>query len=776
MFSERIANFCLRNRVTIMVAIAAITAVLGIFAARIDVQTYFDDLLPTNHPYIKVNQEYKTSFGGANLVTLMVEAKEGDIFQPEILKVVHELTRGLQYVDAVNQFQIVSIASKKIKAYNASTEGIESSPIMWPDLPQSTEEIEQLRENVMRSPLAYGRYVAKDLQATLITVDFLDNLIDYEVAYPQILELVEKVQHPSVDIRIVGQPALSGIVFGYLGETLMICVYIVLAVAFILLLASGTPRGVFLPILAAVVSGIWALGISHLLGINMDPLGIVIAFLIAARAISHAVQINLAFDTEKRHGAPNSYEAARLSLAHLFRPGTLGLITDAGGILVVTLAPIPLLQKVALMGTIWVGSMIICNMIMNPLILSWLPGKSEHKHFDFGLNAAMTALLSGAGKVATNKTLSGSLLVVCLVILLACFNTATNLTIGDAKPGSPLLWPEHSYNTDDAAIGQRFPGNERMYVVVKGDENDAMKNPEVLKSISAFQQHVESMPQVGTTTSLIDIIRPVNMLLNEGNPRFLKTGDDNLANAEMLYMALASSDPGDVDRYTDLQFKDGAIQMTIRDRKGDTIRDVIETVDQFVEHNPIEGAEFVLAGSFIGVLAAVNEEIFSGQAQSIALALLVLFTCCAIAYRSFQAGLFFLPLVLLSNTITFAFMTVQGIGLNISTLPVAALGIGLGVDFAFYIVDNIKERLADGSKLEYAIQHTLLSTGRGIVITALTMFASVVFWYFFSSLRFQAEMGLLIALWMTVSALSSLFVIPAMIYIFKPSFVLGEYK
>ena len=170
------------------------------------------------------------------------------------------------------------------------------------------------------------------------------------------------------------------------------------------------------------------------------------------------------------------------------------------------------------------------------------------------------------------------------------------------------------------------------------------------------------------------------------------------------------------------------------------------------------------------MLAAVNEEIFRGQIESISLALLVLFSLAAFAYRSTVAGLFFIPLVLMSNAVTFAFMYWQDIGMNINTLPVAALGIGLGVDYAFYIVDGIRERYLENKNLDAALRGSLLTAGRGVLVTGATMILSVLLWYT-SSLRFQAEMGLLIALWLSVSAISSLLLIPAMVYVFKPDFV-----
>ncbi|MGH8806795.1 MAG: efflux RND transporter permease subunit, partial [Noviherbaspirillum sp.] len=174
-------------------------------------------------------------------------------------------------------------------------------------------------------------------------------------------------------------------------------------------------------------------------------------------------------------------------------------------------------------------------------------------------------------------------------------------------------------------------------------------------------------------------------------------------------------------------------------------------------------------------LGAVNEVLLSGQIESIALALLVLIVCCAVAYRSSVAGMFFVAPVVLSNTLTFSFMVVKGIGMNINTLPVAALGIGLGVDYAFYIVDGIKEELhRDGSgDLVKAITRSLNSAGRGVLITSSTLIVSVVLWSF-SSLRFQAEMGLLMAIWLFISSVCALFLMPAMVYIFRPEFIVGK--
>lgn len=769
-----IADFCIRWRRSVLAGIALVTLFFAWFAVQIDVKTIFTDLQPSNHPYIQTNEEFKNTFGGANVVSIMVETKQDDIFNLETLGTIKQITDDLQYVDAVNQFQIVSLATKKLKNVRSSSVGIETLPIMWPELPQGPEEIEKLKKDVISNPMVYGNYVSFDLKSALITVDFIDRLIDYGKVYPQVMEVINKASHPNVEIKVVGQPVLAGKVLEYLPETIRIVFLIIAVIALILLVSKGTLRGMLLPLVSGLVSGIWIFGIMKLLDFNLDPLAIVITFIISARAISHAVQLNAAFNAERSDGGLDARDAARIALSKLLRPGLLGLATDMGAMVVVAITPIPVLKKAAIIGAMWIGAMVICTIVMIPVMLSWCTAPHEKRVIGWSVNRPMKSLLKWCGDVTTRRSTATYILLAGLLILLVSGFYAKDITIGDSNPGSPILWPESTYNQDDAAINSRFPGSDRMFVVVSGHAENAMKEPEVLENVTRFQQYVEALPEIGGTASLADVIRPVNMTLREGNPRYFKLGDDALVNAEMLFFALTGSDPGDIDRFTDNKYQNGSVMMMFRDHKGDTIRKAIKAINDYAAENPMENASYRLAGGLIGVLAAVNEVIFSGQIQSIALALLLLFIFCAFAYRSTQAGLFFLPMVLLSNTITFSFMSWSNIGLNINTLPVAALGIGLGVDYAFYVSDRFKEGYENTGDFARSINFALLTAGRGVLITAATMIASVVFWYFFSSLRFQAEMGLLIAVWMTVSAISALLVIPAMIYLFRPRFLVGK--
>lgn len=772
---ERIAAFCIRQRHWMVAVIAAMTTLLAWFALHIEVRTVFEDMLPSRHEYVRTHEKFKDTFGGSNMVTIMFEVDQGDIFRPEVLDKVRRITLGLREVAAVNQYQITSLASKKLKEVRASTAGIESRPLMWPEVPANAEQLSELKQAVLRNPLVYGPYVSKDLQATLVTVDFNDRQIDYAKIFTQVKALLAQVQGDGVQVRVVGDPILYGWVNHYLPETLHLVLYalaVTLAMLFVLL---RTWRGVVLPLLAGLVSAIWALGICHLLGISFEPLVIVVAMLITSRAVSHSVQIVNRFDDELPllpPGAEISRDAARIALADLFRPGMLGVIADAACMAVVALSPIPMLQKLTVLSVVWVCTLTISAVILTPVLLSYIRRPHGVAH-PLDCQPVLRKLLDLCVRVTLSRgryfVLGGAALVV-----LAAGLYSLNLKIGDANPGSPILWPQADYNRDAAAINARFEGVDRMFVVIGQDGHQGyVKSNEALQSMSQFQRFIEAQPEIGGSQSIADVLPQVNASLREGNPRYLELGASADLNGSLMAMLDSVSEPGDMDRFTDAHYANGAVTLMFRDRQGETIRTAVARIKDFISAHPLHEGHWQLAGGVIGVMAAVNEIILSSQIEAIALALLVLAVICIVVYRSSVAGMVFMVPVIISNMLTFAFMTWKGIGMNINTVPVAALGIGLGVDYAFYIADRVKEEIAIGSTPEQAIRKALHSAGMGVVVTASVLILSTLLWWV-SSLRFQAEMGLLMAIWLGVSATSALFVMPSLLYVFRPRFVFGE--
>lgn len=769
-----VSSFSIRHRVGVCVAIGLVTLFFGACLARLDVRTRFGDMVPNDHPYVKVHQKYQENFAASNRVTILVRSLDGDIFKPPVLQEIQRITYELQKVHGVNPLQITSLASKKLKRVDASSEGIETRPMMWPDLPRTQTEIDALRQAVLNNPMVYGLYVDAELKSALIQVDFYDHLVDYARIFPQIQAILDaSPARGQVGLHLVGEPILYGWVAHYLGETVAISLLSLGSMLALLFVISRTWRGTLLPLLAGLVSATWALGVGSLLGYNFDPLVIVVAFIITARAFSHSVQLITRFDDLAVGESIEPRLAAEQSMRELFRPGMLGLYADAGAILCVILTPIPLMHKVAIIGAIWVMTISVSAVILTPVLLSWVKRPDRYIH-PLRLDAVLGVFTKSATWVATSRA-RYAVAPLTLVLLAGFLFEATRITVGDASDGSPILWRDSSFNRDSALINGLYPGSEQMFVAVEGKAPDALKQPDVLDWMQRFSRYMERQPGIGGSVSLADIVVEIRRNLHEGNPRYRELGADAGENGELVSFYMQGADPDDLDQFSDVPFRNGAVTLFFRDHKGETLRHAIHNGKQFIADNPMPQAEAKLAGGVLGITAAVNEILLRDQIEAIALAFLVVVLCCLVVYRSSVSGIFFIVPVLISNVVTFAYMAWHGIGMSISTLPVVALGIGLGVDYAFYIVDAIKEHLEkhpDASPMD-AVRQSLGSAGRGVILTALTLAAGVLLWSG-SSLRFQAEMGILIGLWLMVSAFTSLFVMPSLALVFKPDFIFGS--
>lgn len=773
-FVASLSLWAIRHRLMVSVVIGLITLGFAISLMSLDVSTRFSDMVPHNHPYVKVHQKYQDSFAASNRVTILVKAKEGDIFREDVLGEVRRITYDLQQVTGVNPSQIVSLASKKLKRVNASSEGIETLPLMWPDTPKNAEEMQQLRQAVLNNPLVYGLYVDRDLGSALIQVDFYDHLVDYTKIFPQIQAMLDASPVKDVvSLHLVGEPILYGWVAHHLSETVGIALLSLAAMLILLFVFSRTWRGTMLPLIAGVVSATWSLGFGNLLGYNFDPLVIVVAFIITARAFSHSVQLITRFDDLAVGESIQPERAAEQTMRELFRPSMLGLYADAGAILCVILTPIPLMHKVAIVGAVWIMTIAVSAVLLTPALLSYVKQPKGYAH-PLNLDFIMKFFLNKAKKLVSGR---GRYWVapVTLVLLCGFMFEATKVNVGDSSDGSPILWQDSAFNRDSAEINLLYPGSEQMFVVLEGMELDAMKAPQVLDWMLRFQRYMERQPEIGGTVSLADIVIDIRRNLYEGNPRYGELGATRMENGELISFYMQGADPDDLTQFSDVLFNNAAVTLFFRDHKGDTLRNATHYAKQFIQDNPLEGAEVKLVGGVLGIIAAVNEILLGDQIKATALAFLVVVLCCLVGYRSSVSGMFFIIPVLIANVVTFASMAWSGIGMSISTLPVVALGIGLGVDYAFYIVDSMKEYLEKHPEAEPldAVLQSINSAGRGVLLTAFTLAAGVMLWSF-SSLRFQAEMGLLIGLWLTVSALTSIFVLPSLALVFKPKFIFGD--
>jgi hypothetical protein len=815
---KRFADIIIEKRSLFLGAIILITMLfLYQVVTKVEVKTIFVDLLPKNHAYINLHNEIRDLFGGANQAYIMVQVRDredggeyDDVFNFETLNIVRSISRDLLKFHAVDRYKIMSLASLTLQSIIMTSEGITIEPIMYPDVPTTQEGLDKLRDNVYASPMAYPAIVSFDSKKTMISVDFFEEAIDYRTCFKELKGLREKYENKNHIIAIAGEPMHLGYIDSYVKDVLKVLAYTLIAMMVVFFIYFRSKRGMFLPILSAAVSAVWGIGFLSLLGYNLDPLVLVFPFIIATRAASHSVQVIKRY-TEEAYRLGDVKRSCKSVIEHLFVPGFAGIITDAAGVIVIALCPIPILQKICLSCAFWAFATIVHAMLLTPILLSYMPIRAAKPTESF-----LDRLLHGMGRVIVSW---GKYPVIAFSLSFLIWGTyyMNDLDIGGMVPGSEVFWVWHRYNVDAFRIAFAMGTLAPMYVVVEGYENKAVANAEVMREIIKFTRYMQRTPDMRVLQCVsVMIAMPLNhqcMRDNDLNWQFTPTVNTQ---AEMIYRNIVDmAGPGGWDRFIDNDDKVTNIIVYCREKSAETIRIVIDRINEYIRNESMFGkrkedverhgfdkfiywvdgffrekeppipekplpegmprVHFRLAGGTAGIQAAINETLELYQIWTFLLAITTVFIFCSISFRSFFGGFIVVFPLLLSNILAFMFMVFMDppIPLTTATLPVSAVGIGLGVDYGIYLISRIMEEFKEKGTIEEAISSALGTTGKAIIFTATTLVIGICFW-FISKMMFQALMGALLAIIMIFNMLGALIIIPSIIALFKPKFITGK--
>jgi predicted RND superfamily exporter protein len=775
MTSYRFGQWILRWRFLVLGVVGALTAFFGYYAAQTQLVTSFGDLLPQNHPFIQIAHKYDQYFGSVNNVTIMVEAREGTIYNADIIKKIVKMTQDLDLVYGIQHGSVRSIATSSYFRPLAGGVILNTPVLPNGDIPKTQSDLDELESNVHKNPgVIFGRFVSLDDRAAVIEGSFLESRLDYTRIFDEIRKIVVDPERDStVHIYVGGQPILYGWVYHYTPEFLWIFVATVLAVWILLYLYFHDWRGALRPTISGVICAIWGLGFIRLLGFGLDPLVLVIPFLITARAVSHSVQMHDRY-YEEFYRLRDKEKAILSSFSELFVPSLSGILTDAFGVLVILLVPVLFLQKLAISASFWIAAIIVSELILNPIVYYYLAPphievieRRERGFFKRMLVSIARPMLEKQGRIATFAATAA--------VIAMCAFFWTGLKVGDPSSSSPILWPDSAYNKSMAAIQSEFGAIEQFVVVAELAKRDSLDDPKLYHVMDEYERYMERDPAVGRTFSVADLLSNGGSALREFQPKWNVLPTTPRGTGQLLGGLLAGASPLST-AYIITPRRD-ATQITVysKDREGENVQRIVERTKLFFaepEHQ-VSGVTFSLAAGIIGELAAANQEIIDNDLLLNVLAFATIYIIILVTYRSFMAGLYLLFPLALANAAINAYMGAHDIGININTLPVVTVGVGFGIDYSIYIVSRIIEELAAGHDLQESTYTALITSGKAVAFTALTLVASVLFWYW-SSIRFDAEMGLLLAVWMFVSMLGAMTILPVLIVTFDPAFIRRE--
>ncbi|MFW1678703.1 efflux RND transporter permease subunit [Pontibacter sp. JAM-7] len=748
------------------------------FAAQIpSVKMYSDfaDLLPQTHPYIELHNEIKESFGGANVIIVGIEYTEHDIFDNEALARIHRITKEVDSLPGVNHNLVTSVTHRNTRKVWLTPEGnVNSVPYYNPEHTElTTEELDQIRKDVVADGRIYGPLVSPDMHMALVKAQLIEGQLDYAATFNKIQQMRLAESADGVRIHVTGQPMLVGWAYQYLDQIYEIFLFTILIMLSLLIFYFRKAYGILVPLTGVIVSTIWGIGIISLFGYNLDPLSLVIPFLISARAMSHGIQLVERYYHELA-GHDDHHLAARLTFESLFRPGSLGVVSDAIGLLLIAIGSIPLNTKLAHYASIWALSIIVTVLLAVPLLLSVLPKPKDNNIRD---NIFRSVGHFCADLISSRKA-GATALMIAGVMLLSGFIFSSKVVIGESEPGSPILYQDHDYNISSTAVNDSFPGSEEMYIVAETAEKGGIKRPEVLLALADLQRHMLMDPEVGASKGVPDLVMQVNRLLHNNDPRWYQVPADQRYVGGLMYTYMMSNPiPGALDEFVDTDERVANLVFYYKDHQGETIRRAIHTAKQWIADNEgqVEGLTVRLAGGTIGVIAAQNEAAYETNLMVLPLVFLLIFLFVTLFYQSLMAGAMMFGAMLFATTLTYAYMGLAGMGINANTVPIIAVGVGVGIDYSIYMMDRIRAEMTHQSSLVHAVKHAIRTTGLAVSFTATTLIAGIVMWVALSDLRFQADAALLLIVMVVLNAIAAMLLVPSWVLVFQPKFIRNAY-
>lgn len=691
--SKRFAEFVIRFRILFILISLSLTLFFLWVQKDLKIQTNLGDFAPQRHPYIQVQKQLNYIFGGLNQVSIAIVVKEGDIFNQSTLNKVHRITNNLYLLDGINAGRIVSLSARKIKKVEATTEGFRVERLMS-KVPEAGQGMERLKKAILKNPMLYGPIVSKDFKSTLIQADF-ESEVSSKRIFRELSQIVRSERDENNEIYISGRPILEGWLNFYLPRMLNLFLVTLIVVFLLLLLAFKSKRGVILPLLSALMATVWGLGILALTGYRLDPATILVPFLILALGTSHSVQFIKRYYEEVGIFS-ESRKAARETLRSLFIPATISLVTDGLGFLSLLIIPLVTIKGMAIAAGTGVLSIFFTTVTFIPACLSILP---LPKKMEVKREEKPNIIDKVLGKIAgLASRRSARRIVIGLFLLLAFFGIMGSLrvVIGDNEPGSATLYSSSPYNVAERIINTKFSGSNPYYVFVEGKKEDSLVNSEVLMEMDSLQRYLkEKVKEVGYSLSLVDYIKGLNFAMWGGDPRYLVIPENNKTIAEYLFLYSVSGFPGDFDPVVSPNFQYANIKVDLKDHRASTIKKIISATQEWIKkYHQTEIIEFRYAGGDIGILGAVNQIIAKTLPYSILQVSLLVFLCIALFYSSIIAGLLLLLPLAFSLLLTFGMLGFLRIGLTVEILPVAALGIGLGVDYGIYVISRLSHYLS----------------------------------------------------------------------------------
>ena len=752
------------HRLVVVALCALLTLFLGWQATRVTLNANFEKMVPTRHPFIVnylANQADLSGLG--NTLQVAVENTQGDIVDPRYLETLRKLNDELFLLPGVDRPYMKSLWTPSTRWLGVTEDGLEGGPVIPDDYDGSAASLQALRANIDRSGQV-GLLVAADFRSSLIRVPMLDKdpagkRLDYGAFSAELEKLRDKYGAPGIRIHITGFAKIVGDLIEGLRQVLLFLGLAIAICAVVLYAYTRCIRSTLLLLACSSVAVVWLLGLLPLLGYELDPYSILVPFLVFAIGMSHGAQKMNGIMQDVGRGT-HRWIAARYTFRRLFVAGLTALIADAVGFGVLMVIEVPVIRELAVTASLGMAVLIFTNLVLLPILLSYV-GVSPAAA---GRSVREETARASDGEAPSNpvwpvlerftqRRWAAAAVLVAGVLAVGGFVVSEHLKIGDLQPGAPELRADSRYNRDAAFMVAHYAASNDTYVVMVKTPQFQCANYETLAKVQSLEEELQRLPGVVSTNSLADLATNTAVGMNEGSLKWY-----GLPRTQDMLNVITSRAPRELfNPNCDLL----TLYVYLRSHEADTLTSVVDVVQGFAQRHDSEQARFLSAAGNAGIEAATNIVVKQANHRMLMLVYLAVVVLAFITFRSWRAVLCAVLPLMLTTVLAESLMVALGIGMKVAMLPVVALGVGIGVDYSLYVLSVTLAELRQGQPLSTAYHRALLFTGRVVVLTGITLGAAVATWAF-SPIKFQADMGVLLAFMFVLNMLGALILLPAL--------------
>jgi len=737
---KKLANLAVKRPVLILIIIVFLTLLAGNFARQVNMTTDIKDFFPEDDPRVVTYDEIEKTYGSAEYIMVALETEE--IFTEKTLKNIEQLSQQFQDVAGIDSVRSLT-AVDDIKGENGD---LTIEPLVG-EIPSGQEELENLKQTILADEMYGGFLVSDDSQAALIIGEVNPDQDSLAVA-ENIGEIVTDYSGPE-EIYLTGTPVLNNELATAMQSDLRFMVPLVLAmIALLLWFIFRSIRGVLLPFATVALSVIWTVGFMGLLNKEFSPVNAVMPVILISLGSAFGIFILKRYYEELDLGKDNE-NAVTGSITSVGVAVLMAGGTTAAGFASNLLSDITLIQEFGLFTGFGVLAALMISLTFIPAVLSLLALLGSNEKIKTRETPRIEATLTRV--LARPKLI---ILISTLIIILAAaglprIEIDSNFINFFAEDSEPRI----AYDL----VRDKFSGSESVEVIIEGEVTD----PDILKSIDNFQKDLYQSELVGRPTSLADIISRTNQALHDGDSSYNYVPDNPSLISQYLLL-IEMNDSEYLERFLTFEEDGARIQALVRDTSNEGIAELMERIeilgDRHFEGNSVE----MTSTGIIVLIDALAEMIIEGQLNSIFTALLAVFIIVYVLLRSWQGSFLSVFLVGLLTILNFGIMGWFGIELDVVTVLISSIGIGVGVDYAIMVYSRYLEETKKGLEPGAAVEKTVAKIGSAIVSNALAVVSGFVILTFSSFPPFRF-FGILVTTLMLAAAAGSIFWMPAVI-------------